>query len=162
MKRPLNKIGLKGLHGHSISAICDRRHGLSRSDPNYNGYSKEAYEEVRSLLDREGTSYLSVTERQKRLDPSAQMVTAILMDERETDLEVERKSAEAPFYESVMENPMSFNDLGGDCKPDYPELAPFAGGVVRFDERAVQKWLKRRPFHGRAKLGLGTEVTSRE
>ena len=103
-----------------IATICDRKHGLSRFDGDYNGYSEEAYEEVQRMLGNTGRRYLGISSKSKRLNPSERMITAIIFDELgDTDL-----GSPDEMNEDITDSP--FGRLpGDDWEPYYPQLEPF-------------------------------------
>jgi hypothetical protein len=82
-----------------IASICDRKHGLSRFDGPYNGYSMEAYQEVRSLLGSRGIRYLGISDLFKTLDPSPSRISEILRDDDEP---TQQNKAELPGPESIL------------------------------------------------------------
>lgn len=112
-----------------IATICDRKHGLSRFDGDYNGYSEEAYEEVRKLLGNTGRRYLGISGKSKRLNPSESMITAIIYDELgDTDL-----GSTDEMNEDITGSP--FGRLpGDDWEPYYPQLEPFPVAFGHEDE----------------------------
>ena len=103
-----------------IATICDRKHGLSRFDGDYNEYSGQAYEEVRRLLGNTGRRYLGISSKSKRLNLSERMITAIIFDESsDTDLGIHDS-----MNKDIIDSP--FRNLpGDDWKPYYPQLEPF-------------------------------------
>jgi hypothetical protein len=103
-----------------IATICDRKHGLSRFDGDYNEYSEQAYEEVRRLLGNTGRRYLGISGKSKRLNPSERMITAIIFDESgDTDPGIPDS-----MNKDIIDSP--FRHLpGDDWEPHYPQLEPF-------------------------------------
>jgi len=103
-----------------IATICDRKHGLSRFDGDYNEYSEQAYEEVRRLLGNAGRRYLGISNKSKRLNPSESMITAIIFDESvDTDPGIPDS-----MNKDIIDSPLSHLP-GDDWEPHYPQLEPF-------------------------------------
>jgi hypothetical protein len=107
-----------------IATICDRKHGLSHFDGEFNGYSEGAYEEVRDLLGDRGRRYLGISGRSKRLNPSEHMRRVIIFDES-VDTEPGTSGA---VNEDITDGPFGSHP-GDDWNPHYPELEPFPGGI---------------------------------
>lgn len=69
------------LRGILEIATGDRRHGMICLGMRYDGFSRDAYEQVRRLLGRTGMRYLGIADRYESLEPSKSMVSAIVQDE---------------------------------------------------------------------------------
>ncbi len=123
-----------------IATVCDRNHGLSRFDGEFNGYSEKAYEEVRKLLGDTGRSYLGISGRWKRLNPSDDMIMAIIYDE---SADTDPGTSDAT-NEDIADGPLEPLP-GDDWDPYYPQLEPFPPGIgPEDDKRDILSYQKER------------------
>jgi hypothetical protein len=82
-----------------ISAATGARAGVSGVNGPFDGFSREAYDEVSEMLGRHGRRYLGASGRFESLMPGRSRVSAMLQDEAEAELRElrERMKDEGPF-----------------------------------------------------------------
>jgi hypothetical protein len=91
-----------------ISAATGARAGVSGVNGPFDGFSREAYDEVSEMLGRHGRRYLGASGRFESLMPGRSRVSAMLQDEAEAELRELREQLEdkGPFEQQELWKPL--------------------------------------------------------
>lgn len=121
-----------------IETSVDGMHRLSTLDPPYNGFSREAYNEVRDLLGSTGRRYLGIKAYRDRISMGKNMVHAIIIEDGEDgpdNQSIQVTGPEATLQDmKQMEDDMKRAADEMKWEPDEPWMEPFPTGIARGGE----------------------------
>jgi hypothetical protein len=108
-----------------ISSAAGDKSALFLANAPYNGFTRDAYEEVSDLLGKYGRRHLGISGRLESLKPDPRRVRAMLYDEMLAEEQEHRKQIERNSSDSPLDQYLPEMTEQGDIH--WPELEPFPG-----------------------------------
>jgi hypothetical protein len=108
-----------------VSSVAGDENALFASYVPFDGYSRDAYEEVSDLLGKYGRRYLGISGPLESLLPDPRRVRAMLYDEMLAEEQEHRKQTETNSSDSPLDQYLPEMTEGWDIH--WPELEPFPG-----------------------------------